>query len=93
MTITLVPENETLLRNRAAQDHQDADTLANAMLTEALTESRRSDEEKQKAFHEAMLAAGLITRIKPPRTAENTNRPIFEVQGEPLSATIIRERR
>lgn len=55
--------------------------------------SPASEAEKQAAFHQAMLAAGLISRIKPPRTAENAERPIFEVQGEPLSETILRERR
>ncbi len=52
-----------------------------------------SEEEKQAAFHQAMLAAGLISRIKPPRTAENAERPLLEVQGEPVSETIMRERR
>ncbi len=56
-------------------------------------EQNKSKEEKEAAFNQAMLAAGLISRIKPPRTAENAERPLLEVQGEPLSETIIRERR
>lgn len=52
-----------------------------------------SEEEKKAALQRAMLAAGLISRIKPPRTSENAERPLIEVQGEPVSETIIRERR
>ena len=56
-------------------------------------ETPASEEEKKAAFHQAMRAAGLLTHIKPSRTAESSERPIFEVQGEPLSETIMRERR
>ena len=52
-----------------------------------------TEEEKKAAFHQAMLAAGLFTRIAPPRDPGKAERPRIEVQGEPVSETIIRERR
>ncbi len=52
-----------------------------------------SEEEKEAAFDQALLAAGLITHIPPPRDPSKAERPRIEVQGEPLSETIIRERR
>lgn len=56
-------------------------------------EAPASEEEKEAAFHQAMLAAGLLTSIPPPRDPSKAGRPIFEVEGEPLSETIMRERR
>jgi len=64
-------------------------------LEDAVRERLRpaSEEEKEAAFDQALLAAGLITHIPPPRDPSKAERPTFEVQGEPLSETIIRERR
>lgn len=64
-------------------------------LEDAVRERLRpaSEEEKEAAFDRALLAAGLITHIPPPRDPSKAGRPTFEVQGEPLSETIIRERR
>ncbi len=58
-----------------------------------LLESEKSHEEKEDALDQSLLAAGLITRIPPPRDPSKAERPRFEVQGEPLSETIIREKR
>ena len=90
MTITLEPAIEARLRERAAREKQDADAMANALLAEALL---RGDAEKEKAFDEALLASGLVTHIPPPRDPSKGNRPRIVVQGEPVSETIIRERR
>ena len=90
MTITLAPETEMRLLERAARDNQDADALANALLAECLQDDEAA---KEAALDRAMLAAGLITRIPPPRDPSKAERPVFEVQGEPLSETILRERR
>ncbi len=64
-------------------------------LEDAVRERLRpaSEEEKEAAFQQAMLAAGLISRIKPPRDPSKAERPRIVVQGEPVSETIIRERR
>lgn len=90
MTITLEPETEARLCERAARDGKDLDTLANALLADRLQDDEAAKEE---ALDRAMLAAGLITHIPPPRDPSKAERPIFEVQGEPLSETIMRERR
>lgn len=64
-------------------------------LEQAIQERRAATEEakKKEVFHQALLAAGLITHILPPRDPSKAERPVFEVLGEPLSETIIRERR
>ena len=90
MTITLEPETEARLCERAARDGQDVETLANAVLADRLQDDEAAKEE---ALDQAMLAAGLITHIPPPRDPSKAERPVFEVQGEPLSETIMRERR
>ena len=64
--------------------------LENALLVDCLQDDEAA---KEAALDRAMLAAGLITHIPPPRDPSKAERPIFEVQGEPLSETIIRERR
>jgi len=47
------------------------------------------------ALHQALLAAGVISEIKPPITdfTPYKNRKLIEVKGKPLSETIIEERR
>ena len=94
MTITLTPETEMLLQERAARDGQDADTVANALLKDLLTAPKeRTEEEKQEIFHRSLLESGLVRRLAPSRDPSKADRPTFEVLGEPLSETIIRERR
>ena len=90
MTITPMPENETLLQERVKRDGQDANTLANALLAGSL---RDDEAAREAAFDQALLAAGLITHIPPPRDPSKAERPRIQVQCEPLSETIIRERR
>ena len=90
MTITLVPDIEARLCERAARDGKDLEMLANAMLADRLQDDEAAREE---AADRALLAAGLITHIPPPRDPSKAERPVFEVQGEPLSETIMRERR
>ncbi len=93
MTITLTPEIETLLQARAASEGQEMDTLADTLLRKLLTEPReRTEEEKQEAFPRSLRESGLVRRLAPPRDPSKADRPVFEVQGEPLSEAIIRER-
>ena len=56
-----------------------------------LTEAERADQEAQRR----LLAAGIISEIKPSRRVPTeTERFVpIPIQGEPLSETIIRERR
>lgn len=90
MTITLAPEIEARLCERAAREGQDMEKLVNALLADSL---RGDEAAKEEAFDQALLAAGIISRIPPPRDPSKAERPSFEVQGEPLSETIMRERR
>jgi hypothetical protein len=46
----------------------------------------------QAAFHRALLASGLVRRIKAPALEQKT-RHLIQVQGEPISQSIIDERR
>jgi plasmid stability protein len=90
MTITLEPETEARLCERAARDGKDVETLANALLADSLQDDEAA---KKEAFHRALLASGLVTHITPPREPSKAERPRIVVQGEPVSETIIRERR
>ena len=93
MTITLTPETEARLRERAARDNQDTDTLANTLLADILAEEAEEEKAKQKAFHEALLASGLVRRIARRTEPDTSERRLIQVVGEPVSETIIRERR
>ena len=90
MTITLEPEVEARLCERAARDGKDMEALVNALLADHLLDDEAA---REAAADQALLAAGLITHIPPPRDPSKAERPVFEVQGEPLSETIMRERR
>ncbi len=60
---------------------------------EEAPEREKSEAEKQADFHHSLLAAGLITRLPVPRDPSKAERPRITVLGEPVSETIIRERR
>ncbi|WP_013320858.1 hypothetical protein [Gloeothece verrucosa] len=44
-------------------------------------------------FYQALLESGLVKQIKNPTYDEPTKRKLLEVQGKPVSETIIEERR
>lgn len=90
MTILLEPAIEARLRERAAREKQSTDAMANALLAEALL---GEELEKEKAFRQALLSSGLVKRLAPPRDPATADRPLIEVQGKPISETIIDERR
>lgn len=48
---------------------------------------------KVQAFHRALLASGLVVALKAPRASAAGQRRLIEVQGKPLSETIVEERR
>lgn len=64
-------------------------------LRERLEESsaRHAEATGMKAFHQALLASGLVKTIKKPRACVPDQRCLIEVRGKPLSETIIEERR
>jgi hypothetical protein len=47
----------------------------------------------QEAFHQALVAAGLVKQIKAGPRRVREERPLVPIQGKPLSETIIEERR
>jgi hypothetical protein len=44
-------------------------------------------------FHQALLTSGLVKQIKYPSDSRQTERRLIQVQGKPVSETIIEERR
>jgi hypothetical protein len=49
--------------------------------------------DKRKALHQALRTAGLVTQVREPRASDIPHRRRIEVQGKPVSETIIEERR
>lgn len=48
---------------------------------------------KRQAFYRSLLRSGLVSRVKPRPTIDSPRRTLIEVQGPPVSQTIIEERR
>ena len=48
---------------------------------------------QQAEFHRVLLASGLVKRIARRTEPDTSERPLIEAQGEPVSETILRERR
>jgi len=48
---------------------------------------------KRETFHQARLASGLVKQLKQPSDSRPTERRLIQVQGKPVSETIIEERR
>ena len=48
---------------------------------------------EEERFHQALLASGLVKEIKPRRSIPLEEPPLIQVQGKPVSETIIEERR
>ena len=49
--------------------------------------------DERKALHQALRAAGLVTQVRQPRAADTPQRRRIAVQGKPVSATLLEERR
>jgi hypothetical protein len=48
---------------------------------------------KQAAFHQALINSGLVKQIKHPAYEPITERRLIQIEGKPISETIIEERR
>lgn len=48
---------------------------------------------KRAAFHQALIESGLVRQIKKPNFEGRTHQHFIQVQGEPISQTIVGERR
>ena len=53
----------------------------------------QSQAQKRRAFYQALRASGLVRQIKAHQANNNTQRQLVQVQGPPVSQTIIEERR
>ena len=86
--------SETAL-NRILQELDSLESHELEQIGQAVQARLCSDDaqRKRQAFREALLAAGLVKQIKPPRTGGQVRPPLVEVQGTPVSETIIEERR
>jgi hypothetical protein len=64
-------------------------------LDQAVQERLAPQEKTQtrEAFHQALVATGIVKRIKPARRADDSLRRLIQAQGKPVSETIIEERR
>jgi uncharacterized protein YicC (UPF0701 family) len=48
---------------------------------------------QQTRFHKALLTSGLVKQLKQPSYNRQTERRLIQIQGKPVSETIIEERR
>ncbi len=53
----------------------------------------REETDKQAAFHQALINSGLVKQIKQPSYNPISERRLIQVEGKPVSETIIEERR
>ncbi|MBA3920899.1 MAG: hypothetical protein H0X31_03960 [Nostocaceae cyanobacterium] len=63
----------------------------NQAVQDRLASQKVADE--QTAFHQALLESGLVKQIKIPSLRQPIERRLVEVQGQPISETILEERR
>jgi hypothetical protein len=79
---------------RILSEVDDLSTEEKAKLLEALQngEEAREADSRMEAFHQALLASGMVKEIKPRRSV---GRPLqlIEIPGKPVSETIVEERR
>lgn len=60
-------------------------------LQKYLADQERTD--KQAAFHQALINSGLVKQIKQPSYDPIRERRLIQVEGKPVSETIVEERR
>ncbi|MDQ2799802.1 MAG: hypothetical protein M3Y13_09185 [Armatimonadota bacterium] len=92
MTITVAPKIETRLRRKAARTGQDANTLAEAVLWDALADEA-SDEELREEYHSLvdLELAGRLSDAQATRLAQIT-RELDERDAQSPAAQAMRER-
>ncbi len=49
--------------------------------------------DEQTVFHQALLESGLVRQIKIPSLRKSNERRLVEIEGQPISETILEERR
>lgn len=105
MTVNLPKDLESSVRAEVLSGHfASEDDLVAAALREYLRQQPKDQppikpsgitEPSSQELQQRLLAAGIISEIKPPITdlSPYQNRQAIPVQGEPLSEAVIRERR
>ena len=53
----------------------------------------QDEADKLEVFHQALLSQGLVKEVKKPSVPNTIDRQLIEVEGKPVSETIIEERR
>lgn len=61
-------------------------------LHQAIQQRLEVEATQKNTFHQALLKSGLVKEIKQPFNSQNNQRKLIEVQGKPVSETIIEER-
>ena len=62
-------------------------------LHQAIQERLEVKPTQKRTLHQALLTSGLVKEIKQPFNNQQNQRKLIEVQGKPVSETIIEERR
>ena len=52
----------------------------------------QDEADKLKVFHQVLLSQGLVKEVKRPRATATIERQLIEIEGKPVSETIIEER-
>ena len=63
-----------------------------SQLIQAYLQDREASAQKL-AFHQALVSSGLVRQVKHPTFERKMQRPLIPLLGEPVSQTIIEERR
>lgn len=85
----LPPHEQAELRRRleVLVDTQDNGTV------HVESESPQHRKEPQARIHRALYDAGLVSEVNPPARRRRERAPLITIKGQPLSETIIEERR
>jgi hypothetical protein len=81
---------EIILEQLPALDESELEHLRQAVQQRLCSDE---EEQKRKRFHEALLKSGLVNEINSGPKRAVSERRMFNIQGKPLSETIIEERR
>ena len=87
MAITTLKEILNQLDNLETQELQELNLTLQKYL------KQREEFVKKAGFHQALIDLGLVKQIKYPTYGERGERQLIEVEGKPVSETIIEERR
>lgn len=55
--------------------------------------AHKQETPQQATFHKVLLTSGLVKQLKQPSDSRQSERQLIQVQGKPVSETIIEERR